>query len=159
MIFNIFKGEAKTRNKSRVKETDFLSKLSSVWSTGHFSQRRSSPTELCTLYSAVFTLTEEDSNCGWSHQRKRIVLANFGCDQKGEWWWRTLLCFIHQYNDCSNRQVPQSSGVQRSLVTISIPLSAVSTMSASSEGHYWSPAQVRTERSPADLSTQTFSCC
>ena len=32
MIFNIFKGEAKTRNKSRVKETDFLSKLSSVWS-------------------------------------------------------------------------------------------------------------------------------
>ena len=41
----------------------------------------------------MFTLTEEDSNCGWSHQRKRIVLANFGCDQKGRWCTYLLTLF------------------------------------------------------------------
>ena len=38
-------------------------------------------------------------------------------------------------------QEPQSSGVQRSLATISIPLNAVSTMSVCLEDLYWSPAQ------------------
>ena len=92
------------------------------------------------MCSTVFTLTEEDSNCGWSHQRKRIVLANSGCDQKGRWC-IYLPCFIPQYNDCSSLQEPQSSGVQRSLATTSIPLSAVSTMSVCLEDLYWSPAQ------------------
>ena len=111
--------------------------------TSHFSQQSGGGS--VELY-VVFT--EQDNNCVASqavrqpgrHQRKRIVLANFGCDQTRPGG--GVVCFIHQYHHCSYLQEPQSSGVQRSLVTISIPLSAVSTMSASSEALYWSPAQV-----------------
>ena len=127
MIFNIFKGEAKTRNKSWVKETDFLSKLSSVWSSPrhyrHFALLSAERQWQCRAISsrylqrkiAIVVAARQPGR----HQRKRIVLANCGCDQTRlvVLCVHSLACFIHQYFTTiivlifRSHRVPVSRGV------------------------------------------------